>query len=200
MVSRRNVIAATTAAGFAAAFATLGAALGLASTLGIPVTAINDANSGSDPVPAGSRNLAEAVDRWNSEYPESAPGAPLTERAVLLLRGVGREQDTIVAFPTARGRVCFEIRAAGTCGHLDARSGVTFATLFTRSGGTRVFGVAADDVTRVEVQVNGVLRDAILRNNGFHYQLPVATASGDVEYVRSTWRDGRTAMFPVHPK
>jgi len=175
----------------------VGTTMALAGNTNPPVAALIDSGRARTTAPADAQSLADAVARWNEEYPRTGPGIPLTSEARDLLSGVGREGDTLTAFRTQRGDVCFEIRAAGTCGRVDTPSGITFAILSTRTGGARLYGVAADQVVRVEIQVNGANSKALLRDNGFYYHLPQGTASSDIDRVTAIWNDGSAHAFPV---
>jgi hypothetical protein len=157
-----------------------------------PAAALNETSGALAVTPGDALDLADAVNRWSDEarrFHGAGPGIPLPSEARNLLAGVGRAGDTVTAFPTSRGLVCFEIKAAGTCGSLDTPSGVTWAILSTR-GNSRVFGVASDAVARVQVDVDGLLHDAILRNNAFHYQLATTLDDTAVRGLLVTWRDG----------
>jgi hypothetical protein len=178
-----------------------GAGVALARNVGVPAAAFNDPTLPHTIDAADATNLAQAVARWNNEYPATGPGTPFTSQAIDLLTNMGREGDTVTAFTTRRGSVCFEIRAAGTCERLDDPSGITLAIFATRVGGTRVYGVAADSVARVQVNVAGVLRDAVLHNNAYYYQLPSSfgIAEGDaVQNLVVTSKDGTTHLVNVH--
>ena len=93
--------------------------------------------------------------------------------------------------------MCFEVLGAGTCAQLGPSMPIGVGILYTRDAGTRVFGVAADDVRRVQVDVEGTLRDATLERNGFYYQLGDGATSDDVRQVISTTSDGQRHIFPV---
>jgi hypothetical protein len=179
---------------------TAGATTGLIQrgNIPVPVSALNSPALVPTSHAADSNDLADAVGRWNSERPSTAPGVALTARATDLLSGVGRERDTLTAFATRRGWVCYEIAAAGTCGKLDLQGGVSFALLYTRAGGTRLYGVAADKVARVQVDVAGTLTDATLQNNGLYYQLPEGVDGDAVARVMVTWKDGSEHAVHVH--
>jgi hypothetical protein len=168
------------------------AAIGRGSATRPPATALNDSSGTLAVTPPDALDLAAAVDRWNDEAARShgpGPGIPLIGRAKNLLSGVGTAGDTVTVFPTSRGLVCFEIKAAGSCGSLNSPSGITWAILSTR-GNSRVFGVAADAVARVQVDVKGVLHDAILRHNAYHFQLPAQLDDTAVHSLLVTWTDG----------
>ena len=200
MTSKRRsrvlaVLAAGSAVGVAVGSATA-VARGLRPTPG-PAAALANAKTPDTARPRDAADLAAAVQRWNAEHPSTGPGSP--GAPVDLLAGVGRGRDTGTGFATDRGGACYEVLAAGSCGRLDNASGVTFSILYTRDDGTRLYGVAADQVRRVQVQVDGVLGDAVLRKNGFYYQLPEGATSDDVEYVFATWHDGSTRPVRVHP-
>lgn len=144
--------------------------------------------------PAAAQNLGEAVSRWNAEgdNPAEALGPPLLGAARDLSRGLGSGDDTITAFPTGNGAVCYEIRAAGSCSRLDNDLGFTFSILYTRDGGTRVFGIVSDDVRQIDVVIDGATHRAVIDNSAFYYQLSGGHASGDVDRVIATWHDGST--------
>ena len=150
--------------------------------------------------PASAQNLGEAVSRWDAQSsdPAHAPGTPLLGTARDLARGLGFADDTITAFATRHGAICYEIRAAGSCGRLDNGVGVTFGILYTRDGGTRVFGIAADNVLKVIVVVGGVAHPALIENNAFYYQLPRHKTGADIDELVATWEDGSAHPFHVH--
>jgi hypothetical protein len=145
------------------------------------------------------RNLAEAVERWHAESSalnREGPGKPVLERAKPLLSNVGRERDTLTAFPTTNGVVCFEIRAAGTCGKLDTPTGIAWAILSTR-GSTRVFGIVADEVSRVTVNVDGTDHRALLRSNAFFYELDEGVSESAIRSIASTSKAGSTRTITI---
>jgi hypothetical protein len=192
-VTRKRFIAGLLCAGVlgGAAVGAL-AAVGRGSAPQPPAAALNDSSGTLTVTPPDALDLARAVGRWNDEaarFHGPGPGIPLTGQAKNLLAGVGRARDTVTAFPTSRGLVCFEIDAAGTCGSLDSPSGVTWAILSTR-GNSRVFGVASDAVAHVQVDVNGVLHDATLRHNAYHYQVASGLDDTAVRGLLVTWTDG----------
>lgn len=153
---------------------------------------------------ASAQNLAEAAARWTEEStnPAEATGQPLFGQARDLLTGLGSAGDTIAGFPTTNGAVCYEILAAGSCGHLDkwpwSKVGFTFSILYTRDAGTRVFGVVSDRVAAIDVEIGGIERPAIVQNNAFYYQLPRGEHSQDIQRVIGTWDDGTRHSFHVH--
>ena len=153
---------------------------------------------------ASVQNLADAVAGWNSESTDSAhaTGAPLTSDARDLMTDIGAAHDTLGAFPTANGGVCYEILAAGGCGNLNAgpwsNVGFTFSILYTQGGGTRVFGVVSDPVAKIDVQAGGVDYPATVSNNGFYYQLPEGVSDDQVQQIIATWKDGSVHTFSLH--
>lgn len=172
---------------------------GLASGTETPLMAIFTApNAGAAEDAAQVADFAEAVRRWTAEAPDTGPGEPLTGKATTLLAPTGTP-DTLRAFPTSKGRVCFEVLGAGTCGELGPSSPIAMGILYTKDAGTRVFGIASDDVTRVQIDLAGDLRDATLRRNGFHYRLSESVTSNDIRRVISTTSDGQRHVLAVHP-
>lgn len=180
--------------------ALIGAAIAFGSNGNTPVASLSSGVAPGATERENIDNLAGSVTRWNQESPDAGPGNALASKATSLLTNVGRDKsDTLSAFPTGRGQVCFEIKAAGTCGSVDTPTGIIFAILSIRGRSTVLYGVAADNVTRVQVQIGGQLTDALLSGNGFYYQLPVDAAGGDVKQVLSTWADGSVHTDPIHP-
>lgn len=119
------------------------------------------------------------------------PGRANLAKARTLLSNAG--QWSLVAAPTAKGRVCRVLIDAnssftsGSCverftDELPVVPGVTTLA----SGLTVVSGLASDAVTTVAVTVNGVDQQATLRNNAFILEV----LSGGVEGVRATLGDG----------
>ena len=189
-LSRMAVILTLFAASFGAAAGATAAAK--RSNGDVPATALMQAARAK--LPATSADLASAVGRWQADsarWGGAGPGSPALERANTLLAGVGRERDSLNAFPTSQGMVCFEIKAAGTCGRLDTETGLTWAILSTHRS-TRIYGVAADSVQRVEVTVNGVAHPAVLRNNGYFYELEAGIPESAIDAIVAAWSDGST--------
>ncbi len=128
-------------------------------------------------------------------------GKPLTGKARDLLSGLGTAGDTITAYPTSSGAVCYMIQGAGSCTNLAKwpwnTVGFTFSIFSTRDGGTRVFGIASDKVTSVSVEVAGVEQPAILENNALYYQLPPGVHDSDIQQVTASWSNGSTHSVPL---
>lgn len=168
-----------------------------------PVAALANTPSTGPADSAFVQSLADAVTSWNNQSadPADSSGAPLTTDARDLMTNVGSADDTLGAFPTANGGVCYEILAAGACGNLNAgpwsNVGLTFSILYTQNGGTRVFGVVSDSVATVAVEIGGVDYPATVDNNGFYYQLPDGVSADRVQQVIATWKDGSTHAFSL---
>jgi len=128
-------------------------------------------------------------------------GAALTGEARDLLSGLGTADDTISAYPTSSGAVCYMIKGAGSCANLETwpwnTVGFTYSVFSTRADGVRVFGIASDNVASISVVVGGVSNSAILHNNAFYYQLPQGTGDSDIERIVATWNDGSIHTVPV---
>lgn len=185
----------------AAAGTLVGSTLASSNATKAPVAALAAAPAAPPADPASVQNLADAVSRWNAEStdPANAMGAPLVADARDLISGVGSAHDTVTAFPSANGGVCYEVLAAGSCGRFDrwpwSSVGFTFTILYTRSAGTRVYGIISDSVQKIDVEIAGVAHPAIVSNNAFYYQLPTGLSSDDVQRVVATWKDGSVHTF-----
>jgi hypothetical protein len=148
------------------------------------------------------------VQSFAQDVPDVPPGVtyrggkPLPGVARDLLSGLGTAGDTITAFPTSTGAVCYMIQGAGTCTNLEKwpwdTVGFTFSIFSTRNGGTRIFGIAADKVASVSVDVSGAEQPAILENHSLYYQLPAGVHESDVQQIVATWKDGSTHSVPLH--
>jgi hypothetical protein len=189
---RRLLIALLT---FLAAGIAVAATVAAATPPTPPIALLSDPERARTILPQHAQNLADAVERWNIESREEGPGAPLVSEATDVFSAIGPEKDTLTVFPTRRGDVCFQIHGAGTCGRVDSPTGLTLAILTTPGGGARLYGVAADHVQRVEVEVEGVAYQALLRSNGIYFALPPGSDGGDLT-VTAIWNDGSAHLFP----
>lgn len=128
-------------------------------------------------------------------------GKAITGKARDLLSGLGTADDTITAYPTSSGEVCYMIEGAGSCANLEKwpwnTVGFTYSVFSTRVGGVRVFGIATDKVASVSVVVGGVTNDALLENNAFYYQLPEGVDESQIQQIVATWGDGSSHPVPV---
>lgn len=133
-------------------------------------------------------------------------GKPLTAKARDLLSGLGPPHDTITAFPTTNGSVCYMIEGAGTCVNLRKwpwnTVGFEFGIFSSRGQGTRIFGVAAARVRSVSVEIAGFEHAATFGNHAFYYHLPPGIHERDLQNVKATWKDGSVHSVPFrnwHP-
>lgn len=170
------------------------------------VTGLGDIWSSPAPPP---KNPA-GVEAFAQDVPNRPPGVtyqggtPLPADARDLLSGLGTGGDeTITAFPTTSGEVCYSLSdGGGSCANLETWPWQTVAFAFSifssRDGGTRVYGVAADKVTSISVEIAGVEHPAILKNNALFYQLPASIQESDIQQITATWNDGSTHSVPVN--
>jgi hypothetical protein len=143
------------------------------------------------------------TDDWNT-FPagtRNLNGRPLPADARDLLSGLGPASDTITAFPTSNGAVCYMIEGAGDCTNLHTwpwnTVGFTVGIFATRNGGTRVFGITDAKVTAINLEIAGVEHPAILGNHAFYYHLPPGVHSSDLQQLTATWSDGSTHTMPL---
>jgi hypothetical protein len=112
---------------------------------------------------------------------ELLPGDLQLDESRLLLDHLGPRNASFWAVPTATGNVCLFF-AGGDDGCADsfAYSPVLWSVFDPDRLGSgepfTVYGIAPDDVNRIEVAVDGVLQRALLKNNAFYYRLPDAGA------------------------
>src|SRR6266498_3052851 len=93
----------------AALLALLGAGAADGTLQHFSISAFHTAGTAKVSNPSDNANLAEAVRRWDAESPATGPGEPMLDNAKDLISGAGTEGDTLSAFPTDRGRVCYQV-------------------------------------------------------------------------------------------
>lgn len=131
-------------------------------------------------------------------------GTPLPGEARDLLSGLGTGNETITAYPTTNGTVCYMLRGAGSCANLEHGSGpfrplgFAFSIFSMRGEGPQVFGIAADKVTSISVVIGGVAHPALLQNGAFYYQLPSGVHDYDIQRIVATWKNGSVHPFEVN--
>ena len=166
------------------------------------VTDLGDWWSSTAPATTNPGEAQSFTDDWNT-YPARSVhnGKPLPADARDLLSGLGPAGDTITAFPTSNGSVCYMIQGAGDCTNLHKwpwnTVGFTFGIFSTRDGGTRVFGITDAKVTSVNVEVAGIEEPAILGNHAFYYHPPPGVHDSDLQRLTATWSDGSTHTVPL---
>jgi hypothetical protein len=128
-------------------------------------------------------------------------GKPLPGDAKDLLSNLGPAGDTITAFPTSNGSVCYMIQGAGTCVNLQMwpwkTIGFNVGIFGTHDGGTRVFGVTDAKVRAMDIEIAGVEHPMILGNHAFYYHLPPSAHESDLQQLTATWSDGTTHTMPL---
>jgi hypothetical protein len=166
------------------------------------VTSLGDWWSSTAPPTTNPGEAHSFTDDWNAGPGPNLSGRPLPADARDLLSGLGPASDTITAFPTSNGTVCYMIDGAGTCGNLQRwpwnTIGFVVSIFSMRPGGTRIYGIAAAKVTSMSVEIDGVEYPAILRNHAFYYHLPAGVQESDLQQVTATWSDGSTHTMPIH--
>ena len=150
--------------------------------------------------PADVQNMAHDMTNLPPGITNRA-GTPLPKDARDLATDLGTDNDTITAFPTSKGAVCYMILGAGSCADLKTwpwnTVGFTFSIFSTRAGGARVFGIASEKVASVSVVIGGVPHATILENHALYYQLPPGAHQSEIQRIGATWKDGSTHAVPV---
>lgn len=199
----RKKLAAVIAAVASGALLAAGVAAAVGTSLVPGFSAFAAADTSGDP-PAGQAeagSLVDAVSRWDTEHPVTSFGRPLASRQVTLLTGLGAGNDTLRAFPTERRGVCYEVKEAGTCARFTTERPLDFSLLSTKDGGSRLYGVAQDTLTRLQIEFNDdtPAGQAQVTGNAFYYALPGSMTGADVAYVVGTFADGNVSRIPFHP-
>jgi len=128
-------------------------------------------------------------------------GTPQLEKSRLLLSNVGSTHADLYAFPTSKGYVCqaFDAGPRG-CSRSFTRELPVGLTRFDVDGlgtGTpmAIAGLVPNNITRVDVVVEGTAHAALLRNNAYFFEAPNAAAQP--EAVRVHFASGNTTTIPL---
>ncbi len=157
--------------------------------------------------PAPPTKFPADVQSFAQDVPDVPPGitykggTPLPGEARDLASGLGPAGDTITAFPTTSGEVCYMIQGAGSCANLEKwpwnTVGFTFGIFSTRADGARIYGIASDKVVSLSVEIGDLEHPAILENNALYYALPPGVHESDIQQISATWQDGSVHSVPV---
>jgi len=147
------------------------------------VSALSAPRRSEDVLPPAVESSARAlVASAGPDVPrELLPGDLQLNESRLLLEHLGPRNVSFWAVPTASGNVCllFDGGADG-CADSFAYSPVLWSLFDPDRLGSgepfTVYGIAPDDVNRIDVAVDGVLHRTLLKNNAFYYRLPDARA------------------------
>jgi hypothetical protein len=132
---------------------------------------------------------------------ELLPGKAHLSDSRLLLSDLGSDNAGFWAYPTGKGWVCQVVSFAGGCvddfSHFEGRVSVGVAQ--AQSGDpVSVFGLAPNDVTGVEVVLDGVAHPAMFGNNAYFYESPGPGNCGEsVEGLIVHYADGSAARVGI---
>jgi hypothetical protein len=153
---------------------------------------------GLDLVEAISARLRTSCKR-EAEEDEESPGSlgdasPATGR--VLLDDVGARPYDLVAMTTEHGGVAFSLEPKGsaTCARPTSDGLVFAAQLDPRDA--IVFGLVGDDVTSVDLVIDGETRQARLGQNGFAVEIP-SPVGKTLQKIVLHHADGSTTEFPA---
>jgi hypothetical protein len=115
----------------------------------------------------------------------------------VLLRGIGRNQDTLVAQPMTSGRVALGLTPDGSanCGAAPMTADGLILAAQMEDGDAVLYGMVGDGVESLDVVIDGVAHHARLEENGFATNINDAQGKV-VEKLVLTREDGSTAEFP----
>ena len=122
-------------------------------------------------------------------------GSPVADKARILLRGIGPQEDSLVAVLTTGDSVSVALFPDGgaACGAPMDDGLILLADV--GEGTATVYGMVDDRVRSVDVIVDGQSHRADLEENGFALTLPAA-AGKDVEKLVLHHADGSKTEFP----
>ena len=131
------------------------------------------------------------------------PGVPRLAAARLLLSGLGADSSAFYAAPTSKGQVCLVVtHGPEGCTDRLPDHGVTWGEFDPDRLGSgdpiAVYGLAANDVVRVEVALGTRTERARLANNAFFFQPATPDAAGPTALI-VTHRDGSAHRIPIPP-
>jgi hypothetical protein len=173
--------------------ATLPEAQSAADALGV----FDTTRTAADALPPAAAKEANALASDAESVPaELQPGAFGLAQSRLLLSDVGTRGANLYAFPTSKGQVCalFDTHygLVGCFARFTAETPISWDVMDLDQVGAGdppiVDGLVPDDVVSVGVSVGGELREAVLQNNAFFYELDDATAWPEAIVV--SYRDG----------
>jgi hypothetical protein len=168
------------------------------------LSAMSQFQRGSPSLAPSARAHVAAVAAGDTSNPGTVPedflpGRADLDKARMLMTGLGREQRSIFAFPTAKGRVCSELTnfSSGCLDGFRSRSpvAVTYGDPSATEPGI-VWGLAPDDVNAVSVIVNGSAHPAQLGKNAYFYQ--GSSSASAFEALVITFKNGQTKTVPIH--
>lgn len=165
-------------------------ALAQASATSIPSAVSDEAAALNTGAPAGTPDM---------------PGDVLVDQGRLLLSGLGPDNRSIYVFPTAKGGVCFVITGLSSGCKLAFPVGqpatIDGSVLYFPSDSgppAELAGLAKDDVTGVQVVVDGTPHDAVFGNDAWYYRFPdnQTPATAATELI-VTLKDGSSTTVPT---
>jgi hypothetical protein len=143
------------------------------------MSAFSQPQSSGDRALSASSDVREEVARATADAPgvdeELLPGAEESHSLRALMTNLGSEGRSIWAIVTSKGRVCAGLTgfSSGCVGKFTSPEEHVSVTIGAPSASAPVivWGLAPDDVARVDVVVAGRLKEAELGTNAFFYSL-----------------------------
>ena len=148
------------------------------------------------------RHKPSALDDWNRPGSNRSTGSRFRRDAKDLLSDLGPASDTITAFPTSNGTVCYMIHGAGTCVNLQwwpwNTIGFTSASSLRTPAGHEF---SASPPPRSRRWASKSPASSIPRSLEFTPSTTTYLRSvqeSDLQQVTATWSDGSTHTMPLH--
>jgi hypothetical protein len=139
---------------------------------------------------------------WLREH-DACFGEGVGEESRLVLADLGHTHANLYAWPTTSGGVCWATgRGMGMCTkHFTAEDSAAFMGWDPDTPGTGApltfVGIVPDDVVAARVTIHGVDHDALVKDNGFFYELSDAADScAPVDSVTIFYQDGSSDRIP----
>lgn len=137
--------------------------------------------------------------------PQADLGKLLLDRGHMLLSNLGPEGRTIYAYPTDNGQVCYDISGLGEgcmrafiVGEPVAVGGGQYSDPPQSGKPAEFAGLAEDNVTGVQIVVNGTPHDTVLGNDAWYYRFPDNETPGwAATALIVTLEDGSTVTVPT---
>lgn len=131
----------------------------------------------------------------------SLTGSSRADQVRIAATGLGTANRTLYLTRTTSGRTCAGLTDF-TAGCLNALPADTPVEMMYGGGnpgeGPIIWGVARNDVRRVEIVANGEVYPATLVENGYFFQLPDPDAPPEVfQMVKVTLANGQVVAVPV---
>ena len=168
-------------------------AAGLAPGVSAGVSSLTRPGRPPASVPKEVRDFVDHTARMTQTDPSVA-----LARLRVLRSGLGTTEASVYAYRSSRGSPCFILTGYGGACAQDPRDGMP-GLHWTIGGGhdgvpSAIAGIAGDDVTRVELRVDGTAIPVSLENNAVFAEFPASASRATIVVVHDGGAESRTTL------